>query len=165
MTSGDPGLAMPSKMFSSEGGILHLQMLMEKCISIAGLWQCDSNLSMDHQAWTRQLKRKVNRHCPKEIRCNSFFLRPRKHLPPHPPYCCRWSSGSSFSSTLRHDWREKLTASTQVHPENAPKFLSACVDIYICLCGAHKHTDTKHWQILGPQSRLETCRASKLSAV
>lgn len=50
MTSGDPGLAMPSKMFSSQGGILHLQMLMEKCISTAGLWQCDSNLSIDDKA-------------------------------------------------------------------------------------------------------------------
>lgn len=75
MTSGDPGLAMPSKMFSSEGGVLHLGMHVEMCIPIAALRQRDGNLFIGDQAWTRQLERKVNRHCTKEIRCNSFFLR------------------------------------------------------------------------------------------
>lgn len=133
MTSGDPGLAMPSKMFSSEGGVLHLHRHMEMCISTAGLWQQDSDLLTDDQTWTRQLKRKVSRHCPKEIRCNSFFLRHRKYLlilPSRPPYCCGWSLPVCFNPHWDMSGERSWLPALQIHSGNAPKHLSACIDIH-----------------------------------
>lgn len=75
MTSGDPGLATPSKMFSSEGGVLHLQMCMEMCISIAGLWQRDCDLFIDEQAAVKEGHQALSKGDQMQ-----FFLRHRKYL-------------------------------------------------------------------------------------
>lgn len=122
---------MPSRMFSLEGGALYLQMLMEMCISIAGLWQ-----HVHRWPGMEKAAEKEGQQAWSKGNQMQFFLSKAQKIPASSSYpqnlhiavdeVQAFCINPHRDMTGERSWLPAL----QIHPENAPKHLSACVDTW-----------------------------------